>query len=310
MSSCLVKYFMKILHLRHNEIDRTRWDATIAQSLCDLPYAYSWYLDVVCPMWEALATEDYAYVMPLPLKKKWGISYLIHPIWVQQLGVFSAQEVTTEIFESFRRRIPYLMYDFNVNYLNKDVVRGEKTNLIILHNKDIDTIRKNYNSNTKRNISKAQKAGLTIREVKIEEFVSLWKSENATMRWDLHSTIQPLVEAAFSQFSILNSQFQPRLFGVYKDNQLVAALFGMQTRGRFIYLIPVSNREGKECSAMFLLIDYIIENICCPNGLTFDCEGSMIEGVARFYRGFGAQEQPYASISRCRPQWLVKLLHR
>lgn len=310
MSSCLVKYFMKILHLRHNEIDRIKWDATIAQSLCDLPYAYSWYLDVVCSMWEALVTEDYAYVMPLPLKKKWGISYLIHPIWVQQLGVFSAQEVTTEIFESFRRRIPYLMYDFNVNYLNKDVVRGEKTNLIILHNKDIDTIRKNYNSNTKRNISKAQKTGLTIREVKIEEFVSLWKSENATMRWDLHSTIQPLVEAAFSQFSILNSQFQPRLFGVYKDNQLVAALFGMQTRGRFIYLIPVSNREGKECSAMFLLIDYIIENICCPNGLTFDCEGSMIEGVARFYRGFGAQEQPYASISRCRPQWLVKLLHR
>ena len=194
---------MKILHLRHNQIDRIKWDATIAQSLCDLPYAYSWYLDVVCPMWEALATEDYAYVMPLPLKKKWGISYLIHPIWVQQLGVFSAQEVTTEIFESFRRRIPYLVYDFNINYLNIDCVLSSfyaKTNLIIPYNKDIDAICKGYNSNTKRNIAKAQKAGLTIREVKIEEFVSLWKSENATMRWDLHSTIQPLVEAAFSQF--------------------------------------------------------------------------------------------------------------
>ena len=301
---------MKILHLRHNQIDRIKWDATIAQSLCDLPYAYSWYLDVVCPMWEALATEDYAYVMPLPLKKKWGISYLIHPIWVQQLGVFSAQEVTSEIFSAFCRRIPYLMYDFNVNYLNRDIARGEKTNLIIPHNKYIDTIRKGYNSNTKRNISKAQKAGLTIREVKIEEFVSLWKSENATMRWDLHTTIQPLVEAAFSQFSILNSQFQPRLFGVYKDNKLIASLFGMQTRERFIYLIPVSNQAGKEHSAMFLLVDYILENICCPLGLTFDCEGSMIEGVARFYRGFGAVEQPYASISRCRPHWLVRLMHR
>lgn len=321
MSSCLVKYFMKILHLRHNEIDRTRWDATIAQSLCDLPYTYSWYLDVVCSMWEALVTEDYAYVMPLPLKKKWGISYLIHPIWVQQLGVFSAQEITDEVCSAFYHRIPYLMYDFNVNYLNKDCVSSlvsrvlclkflSKINLIVPHSKDIATIRKEFNSNTRRNISKAQKAGLTIREVKIEEFVSLWKSENATMRWDLHSTIQPLVEAAFSQFSILNSQFQPRLFGVYKDDQLIASLFGMQTRERFIYLIPVSNQAGKEHSAMFLLIDYIIENICCPNGLTFDCEGSMIEGVARFYRGFGAQEQPYASISRCRPQWLVKLLHR
>ena len=100
---------MKILHLRHNQIDRIKWDATIAQSLCDLPYAYSWYLDVVCPMWEALVTEDYAYVMPLPLKKKWGISYLIHPIWVQQLGVFSAQEVTTEKLEAFRCIIHYLV---------------------------------------------------------------------------------------------------------------------------------------------------------------------------------------------------------
>jgi hypothetical protein len=261
-------------------------------------------------MWEALATEDYAYVMPLPLKKKWGISYLIHPIWVQQLGIFSAQEVTTEIFSAFRRSIPYLMYDFNVNYLNRDIARGEKTNLIIPHNKYTDTIRKSYNSNTKRNISKAQKAGLTIREVKIEEFVSLWKSENATMRWDLHTTIQPLVTAAFSQFSSLNSQFKPHLFGVYKDDKLIASLFGMQTRERFIYLIPVSNQAGKEHSAMFLLVDYILENICCPHGLTFDCEGSMIEGVARFYRGFGAENQPYASISRYRPHWLVQLMHR
>ena len=302
---------MKILHLRHNEIDRTRWDATIAQSLCDLPYAYSWYLDVVCPMWEALVSDDYAYVMPLPLKKKWGISYLIHPIWVQQLGVFSAQKVTTEIFESFRRRIPYLVYDFNINYLNKGCLSNcssVKTNLIVSYSKDMAIIRKGYNSNTKRNISKAQKAGLRIGEAGVEEFVSLWKSENTTMRWDLHSTIQPLVEAAFSQFSNFNSQFQPRLFGVYKDDQLIAALFGMQTRERFIYLIPVSNQAGKEHSAMFLLVDYIIENICCQQGLVFDCEGSMIEGVARFYRGFGAEEQFYASISRCRPQWLVKIL--
>ena len=290
-----------------------RWDATIAQSLCDLPYAYSWYLDVVCPMWEALVTEDYAYVMPLPLKKKRFVSYLIHPIWVQQLGVYSAQEVTADVFNAFRRRIPYLVYDFNINYLNFRVtchVSSHKTNLIILHNKDIDTIRKGYNSNTKRNIAKAHKAGLTIRNVEVGQFVALWKAENPTMRWDLHSTVQPLVEAAFSQLSTLNTQLSIHLLGVYKDDQLIVSLFGIQTRERFIYLIPVSNQAGKEHSAMFLLVDYILENICCPQGLTFDCEGSMIDGVARFYRGFGAIEQPYASISRCRPQWLVELLHR
>ena len=312
---------MKILHLRHTQIDRIKWDATIAQSLCDLPYAYSWYLDVVCPMWEALATEDYAYVMPLPLKKKWGISYLIHPIWVQQLGVFSAQEVTTEIFNAFRHRIPYLMYDFNVNYLNRECISNcslVKTNLIIPYSKNIDPIRKRYTTNTRRNITKANKCGLEIREASIDEFVALWQTENQSMRSDLHTTIRPLVEAAFksrdaincvSKVDIAEGNFTPHLFGVYREGRLVASLFGIQTRTRFIYLIPVSNREGKECCAMFALVDHILETICCSHGLTFDCEGSMIEGVARFYRGFGGVEQPYASISRCRPHWLVRLMH-
>ena len=313
---------MKILHLRHNQIDRIKWDATIAQSLCDLPYAYSWYLDVVCPMWEALASDDYAYVMPLPLKKKWGISYLIHPIWVQQLGIFSAQEVTSEIFNAFRCRIPYLVYDFNINYLNSRVsclVSSHKTNLIIPYIKNIDPIRKQYTTNTRRNITKTNKCGLEIREASIDEFVALWQTENQSMRSDLHTTIRPLVEAAFksrdaincvSKVDIAEGNFTPHLFGVYREGRLVASLFGIQTRTRFIYLIPVSNREGKECCAMFALVDHILETICCPQGLTFDCEGSMLEGVARFYRGFGAVEQPYASISRCRPLWLVRLMHR
>ena len=301
---------MKIQHLRHNEIDRLRWDATIARSLCDLPYAYSWYLDVVCPMWEALVTEDYEYVMPLPLKKKRFVSYLIHPIWVQQLGVYSAQEITEKVFKRFYRCIPYLMFDFNVNYLNYSVACGHvksKRNLIVPHSKDVYAIRKNYSYNAKRNISKAQKLGLRIEEIRLEEFVALWKSENSDMRQDLHATIQPLVEAVFFNSS---QQCEPYLLGVYSGSQLIAALFGIKTRERFIYLIPVSNKEGKEKSAMFMLVDYILENVCCQQGLTFDCEGSMIDGVARFYRGFGAQEQPYASISRCRPQWLVELLHR
>ena len=314
---------MKILHLRHNQIDRTRWDATVSRALCDLPYAYSWYLDEVCPEWEALVADDYAYVMPLPLKQKWGIRYLIHPIWVQQLGIYSASEITAEIYAAFRRRIPYLMYEFNVNYLNyavaSDKVKSVKTNLIVPHSEDIDPIRKQYGSNTRRNIAKANKCGLEIREASIDEFVALWQAENQSMRWDLHATIRPLVEAAFksrdaincvSKVDIAEGNFTPHLFGVYREGRLVASLFGMQTRGRFIYLIPVSNREGKECCAMFALVDYIIANICCPQHLTFDCEGSMIEGVARFYRGFGAVEQPYASIAHCRPEWLVRLMHR
>ena len=191
--------------------------------------------------------------------------------------------------------------------------------MIIPHSEGVDPIRKQYSSNTRRNIAKANKCGLEIREASIDEFVALWQTENQSMRWDLHATIRPLVEAAFqsrdaincvSKANIVEGNFTPHLFGVYREDRLVASLFGIQTRSRFIYLIPVSNREGKECCAMFALVDHILETICCPQGLTFDCEGSMLEGVARFYRGFGAVEQSYATIARCRPEWLVRLMHR
>ena len=95
---------MVVKHLTYNEIDRTRWDATIATSTNSLPYAYSWYLDAVSPQWEALASNNYEFVMPLPVKRKFGVKYVIQPRWVQQLGVFSAQPITKEIVKSFSIR--------------------------------------------------------------------------------------------------------------------------------------------------------------------------------------------------------------
>ena len=78
-----------IRYLRHNEIDREKWDACIAASENGLVYAYSWYLDVVHPEWEALVMDDYAAVMPLTGGRKFGVEYLFQPFFVQQLGAFS-----------------------------------------------------------------------------------------------------------------------------------------------------------------------------------------------------------------------------
>src|SRR4030043_203599 len=54
-----------IKHLRHHEIDKERWDESIKKAFNGIIYAYSWYLDIVSPGWEALITEDYKKVMPL-----------------------------------------------------------------------------------------------------------------------------------------------------------------------------------------------------------------------------------------------------
>ena len=55
--------------LKHNEIDKPRWDECIQNSPNGLIYAYSWYLDFISPKWEAMVRGDYEFIMPLTCKK-------------------------------------------------------------------------------------------------------------------------------------------------------------------------------------------------------------------------------------------------
>ncbi len=287
--------------MKYGEIDRARWDATIAASANRLAYACSWFLDAVSPQWEALVGDDYAFVMPLPVKQKFGIKYVVLPRWTQQLGIFSVQPITTEIIKAFLRKIPYLSYGFNLNYGN---VFGEvRPNSVIDLSKDYGTLRQAFDTNTKRNIAKAQKQNLTIQTIDIEQFTQFWSGENKKMPLEMHQKL-PLLCAAAEQHGC------GKVRGVFSaDNQLIAALFTIEIFDRIIYLTPVSNAEGKQKSAMFFLIDWLLQHHV-GSGKLFDCEGSQIPGVARFYAGFGAQPQNYFSVHRCRPQWLIKLLHR
>lgn len=293
---------MKLIHLKHHKIDKAAWDATVKEASSRMPYAYSWYLDVVSPQWEALVTPDYAYVMPLPVKRKFGIPYVIQPRWTQQLGLFSRECITPEIVEQFIRRIPYVSYDFNLNF-------GNVCNSQLLPNRIIDlsadyvSINKLFSKNTKRNIAKALKANLNMQLIDYKLLVDFWRSQNSDMPAELFEKLPTLCAAA-------QAHHVGCFYGVFtSSHELVATLMTLETDSRIIYLVPTSNRLGKELCAMFLLVDYLLKTNA-GTAKVFDCEGSQIPGVSRFYEGFGAVLQPYFTVNRCRPQWLVKLLHR
>ncbi len=98
-----------IRHLPHSSIDKQKWDACISDSRNRIPYALSWWLDAVCPGWDALVQDDYLAVMPLTHGHKFGIDYLYQPYFTQQLGIFSLSTVITHrcyrIFKSNSRKI-------------------------------------------------------------------------------------------------------------------------------------------------------------------------------------------------------------
>ncbi len=293
---------MKLIHLKHHDIDKAAWDATVGEASVRLPYAFSWFLDVVSPQWEALVTPDYTYVMPLPVKRKFGIAYVIQPRWTQQLGIFSKEPLTSDIIDEFLRHIPYLSYDFNLHYGHLGTFKSLPNRIIDL-SASYSEIQQAFSKNTKRNVSKAEQSGLIVQTIDYQVLVNFWRSQNDDKPAELGHKLPLLYEAA-------QQHKMGVCYGVFTaHHELVATLMTLETDARIIYLVPTSNRLGKELCAMFLLVDYLLKTNA-GTAKVFDCEGSQIPGVSRFYEGFGAVLQPYFTINRCRPQWLVKLLNK
>ncbi|NJN50342.1 MAG: hypothetical protein HC798_04365 [Polaribacter sp.] len=97
-----------IHYLKRHQIDNQKYDDCITKSLQSNIYAFSWYLDIVADNWDVLVLNNYEAVMPLPIRKKWGINYVYQPFWILELGIFSVnktidyQSFIDEITKRFR----------------------------------------------------------------------------------------------------------------------------------------------------------------------------------------------------------------
>ncbi len=295
---------MQIQHLRHKSIDYEKWDLAIKQSINHLGYAYSWYLDIVSPGWEALVSDDYKYVMPLPVKRKYKIPYLTQPALTQQLGIFSKNEISEEIIQLFIKKIPYYSYQINLNEcnFNSDVIK--QTNYILKTDDSYENIAQKYSKNTIRNIEKAHKNRLKIKEyLSVDEFLKLFSEVNPDAAGPINNIYKPILTKGHEKAMI-------RICGAYTtENELISGLSLFFTGNRIVCLLLASNDNGKKTSAMFLLIDHLIETFAASDKI-IDFEGSMIDGIARFYKGFGAENQPYFILKKMRPAFLVKTIQR
>jgi hypothetical protein len=295
---------MNIKHLHNNDIDYILWDKSISLSFNELTYAYTWFLDIVSPNWEALVTEDYKYIMPLPKKKKYGIPYLIQPILTQQLGIFSKENITPEIVAEFIKKIPFVSYELHLNEQNFHPKIPTLPNFILQLNQTYENTALNFSKNTVRNIARAKKMKLKVHsELTIDLFLKFYYATEKIYKPAQQSIVKKIIEKGITENKI-------SLHAVYSiENEIIAALCLLHSLNRITYLLPISNTEGKSSSAMFLLINSIIQE----NKNSFkilDFEGSRIAGIARFYRGFGAILQPYHIIKKLRPQFIISKLHK
>lgn len=296
-----------IRYLKHNEIDKALWDATIAASPQCLSYAFSWYLDIACPNWDALIDDDYQAVMPLPQKVKLGITYVYPPYFIQQLGVFSSRDLKIKIIQDFITAIPekfkFIEYNLNIenSSIGEEVFRNQKfevlrnvTHHLSLQN-DYTAISKNYSQNLKRNLKKAVAAELVIQEnVDAKTVVELFRKNRGkeidNLKDENYKTFLALVTRAKKQHTL-------KTVGInYKKELCAGAVFWIQNNS-LIFIFSATNALAKKTGAMPFLIDYVIQQFS-NKAIKLDFEGSNNAALARFYKGFGAAEKVYFQLKR------------
>src|SRR5690349_19187878 len=117
-----------IRYFSYEEVDREKWDACVLASPNGFIYARSFYLDGLC-RWDALVMGDYEYLMPLPVRKKYGFRYIYTPPFTGQLGIIGTAPVTEDIIHDFVNHIPpaFSYVDLMMNEENEmPAIKGVK----------------------------------------------------------------------------------------------------------------------------------------------------------------------------------------
>ncbi len=295
---------MVIKQLKHSEIDKILWDEKIVSASNGVVYAMSWYLDVVSPSWEALVTEDYRFIMPLPVKSKLGIKYLTQPYFSQQLGLFSSDEITQSTYEKFVNALSFKHINIQMNSKNVFDQPSEKLrpNYILDLNIDYAEIKKLFKSNCVRNLKKSIKFGQEVhQDISIEEYLE-FIVRNAGNRpiVSLLNILKPLLTKA-QEVGSLEIWVSKSL----ESNDILSGVVFMRWNNRAYYLVPASSDKGKVSQSMTFLIDRFISSNA-NSDLVLDFEGSALPGIARFYEGFGAIKEEYPVLIQSKLPKFVK----
>lgn len=300
-----------IRYVQHKDLDKVRWDQCISDSPNGLIYAYSFYLDCMANPWDALVMDDYVAVMPLTWKKKFGFRYLCQPFLSGQLGIFG-KNLSAECCSDFIRAIPASVRLVEIPLNAHNPVSTEKglvirrNNYVLNLNRPYRELYGNYQDNTKRNCKKALQAGCRVQtgfdvERVIELALAQMKGrdkESAGNAGRFRRLYRFLLEKKMAV-----------TYGIYREESLLASCVFFFSHNRAYYILVGNHPRSRLTGASHALIDAFIHDHAGRN-MVLDFEGSDIPGLASFYSGFGAINEPYPFLKINRLPFYLKWLKR
>lgn len=301
----------KILkYLKHTKIDYGKWDQCILNAVNSRIYATTWFLERTATVWDALVYGDYEYVMPLPVRKKWGINYVYQPYFCQQLGIFPppSLEIQMEFADELVKRFRFMHFQVTPHLAPDAFTQFEfsqRINYILPLHESYSTIALQFKKRAQANIANAYKHG--IRVVEALDAIKYIRMNKQQVAFNVD-------RESFTMLSKLISSGQTagkgHILAAYTpDNEVCAAAFFLRSGNRLVYLNAFSTAEGKRYNAMYAILNEFIRKNA-SSGYLLDFEGSTLEGVAHFYKSFSPTEEIYYQLYLNRLPYPFNLLKK
>jgi lipid II:glycine glycyltransferase (peptidoglycan interpeptide bridge formation enzyme) len=291
-------------------------------------YSRDWWLDVVSDegTWDvALVEIDNRIVasMPFYLKKKAFFSVITLPKLTQTMGPYIQYPKKQTLYKrlSYEKKIINQLIEqlpkvdmfnqsFHHSFTNwlpfywKGYRQSTGYTYVIEDLSDINHVFKKFTTSTRGDIRKAEKSGIKVIDSDdIKAFYEIikitLKQKNLKSRESL-KFIQEIYNKAKEKDSVIMK------FAV-KDDIIYSVSLCFYDDKTLYYAIAGSNRDIKFIGSQ-QLVQWEMMKFASEKSLSFDFEGSMIEGVEYRNRSFGAEQKPYFNITKTDSK-ILELLH-
>ena len=299
-----------IVYHKNNEIDREQWDNCIKNSPGVKPYAYSWYLDLMAPGWEALVDDEYDSVFPVPCFRRFGIQYVATPIFLQQLGAFSPDKPASKAIIEFLDYMPDFYRLIDLCVAQEIQIDGykvtEKANFELDLSKPYEKIWDKFSIHCRRNIeASAKKKPELVSDISPDDIIDLFiRNKGEGIKGIKIRDYQRLKN--LMNFCLKNKK--GRIIGVRDSKRrLIFGVFIVETHGSKILLLVVNTPESRARRIGYFFVNELIRNHSSTRTI-LDFAGSSMPSVASFMESFGCVNVPFYRIYRNRLFWPVRMM--
>lgn len=269
------------------KIDLSVWDACKVDK--EPNFQEGFLLRTCAKNLEALYAEQEAFYFPLPFFTKAGIKVYYQPTLTRFFHLPKQEALAKAVVKHLFSKYPLFSMAFSTRipqdwqpWFSREKIR--KFQWVHFHDFKL-------NANAKRNLKKAEKARLVIQETSSAQgLVALLNQAENRERIPLTANDK---ENLLDLAKLGSAQDKITVVEVYsEDNTLLYAGMFLKQGKTVLYLKGAGSALGKQLGAAHFMFTYVLTHWQTQFSI-LDFGGSDVEGIAQFFKSFGAQDAYY-----------------